>query len=84
MYRPSDLGWSWKGRKSRNPPPPPLISSRLFSSFFSCQPVKMVIKTLERGKEGRGGGDGGGELNKVLYWEALPLCPTPYSFKYHF
>ena len=85
MYRPSDLGWSWKRRKSRSPPPLFfLISSRLFSSFFSRQPVKMVTKNLERGKEGRGGGGGGGGLNKVLYWEALPLGPTPCSFKYHF
>ena len=52
MYRPSDLGWSWKWRKSRSPP--------FFSSLFSHQPVKMVIKTLKRGKEGRGG-EGGGE-----------------------
>ena len=78
MYRPSDLGWSWKRRKSRRPPLFFLISSRLFSSFFSRQPVKMVTKNLERGKEGRGGGGGG------FYWEALPLGPTPCSFKYHF
>ena len=77
MYRPSDLGWSWKGRKSRNPPPPPFISSRLFSSFFSCQPVKMVIKTLERGKEGRGGGDGGGGNSTKCYTGKLYPSARP-------
>ena len=73
MYRPSDLGWSWKRRKSRSPPPLFfLISSRLFSSFFSRQPVKMVTKNLERGKEGRGGG--GGDSTGKLYPSVLPLA----------
>ena len=73
MYRPSDLGWSWKRRKSRSPPLFFLISSRLFSSFFSRQPVKMVTKNLERGKEGRGGGGGGGDSTKCYTGK---LCPS--------
>ena len=76
MYRPSDLGWSWKRRKSRSPPAPFffLISSRLFSgsSFFSRKPVKMVKKNLERGKEGRGGE--GGDSTGKLYPSVLPLA----------
>ena len=50
-----------------------LISSRLFSSFFSRQPVKMVTKNLERGKEGRGGGGGGGDSTKCYTGK---LCPS--------
>lgn len=66
--------WVGVGKgENRAAPPFFLISSRLFSSFFSRQPVKMVTKNLERGKEGRGGGGGG------FYWEALPLGPTPCS-----
>ena len=30
------------------------------------------------------GGGGGGGTQIVLYWEALPLGPTPYPFIYHF
>lgn len=71
--------WVGVGKGENRAAPPPLfllISSLLFSSFFSRQPVKMVTKNLERGKEGqRGAGRGrGGDSTGKLYPSVLPLA----------
>lgn len=66
----------WVGvGKGENRAAPPFFS-HLFSPFlliFSRQPVKMVTKNLERGKEGRGGGgEGGGTQQSVILGSSAP------------
>ena len=49
MYRPSDLGWSWKRRKSGNTPRPPprlfLLISQLARHPTQSSTMKIYFKT---------------------------------------